>query len=200
MTRSACSLSLSLVLALTGSFACALGACTEETITLATLPAEDAGVPMRGVRCTVAADCPPDNFCEKEACDAPAGTCRRRPTLCAPESRPSCGCDGITYLDDCTRRSAGVASSSPGECDVGARRCGPGAPCPDGATCALLVTNRDQMCGPEAGGVCWGLPAVCPPASSTERWDACLPGGPRCFGTCEAIAAGVPFRRAGRCP
>lgn len=191
---------MSVRLAFAVPLALVLAACTEETITLATLPPDDAGVPPRGARCTTLADCPPDHLCEKDACDAPAGTCRRRPTFCAAETRPTCGCDGITYLDDCTRRVAGVAAATPGECDANALRCGPGAPCPGGATCALLVMNRDQICGPGAGGVCWGVPAVCPPPTSTERWDACAPGGARCVDTCAAIVAGLPFRRAGRCP
>ena len=189
----------SLVLVALGAVTVLVGACSEETIVLATVPAEDAGTP-HGKRCTTNDDCSQDGFCEKVTCDAPAGECRRRPTLCAQEQRPTCGCDGITYLDDCLRRAAGVSSSTPGECDASALRCSATQACPAGATCALLAM-RDFMCSPDLAGVCWVIPAVCPPPVTGDRWDPCAPGpGPRCVGTCEAIAAGVPFRRAGRCP
>lgn len=175
-------------------------ACSEETIILASVPEDDAGVPGVETRCTVREDCARDAFCDKVSCGDAAGTCRRLPTICPPDERPVCGCDGVTYWNDCLRRVAGVAASTGGECDRNARRCGRTEPCPPGATCALLTGGPGpEPCSLEVPGVCWVMPAVCPPSVSPDRWEACG-GGPRCSTTCEAIRSGLPFRRALRCP
>lgn len=173
-------------------------ACSEETIVLATVAADDAGVRPNAQRCSRNEECPPDAYCDKATCDAPAGTCRRRPTLCAPEERATCGCNGITYLNDCLRRAAGISAAELGECDATALRCSAATACPEGAMCALLAPTRDT-CTPEMPGVCWVVPSICPPPQSPDRWEACMPGGPRCVGTCDAIQQGTPFHRAGRC-
>lgn len=43
------------------------------------------------------------------------GTCRDRPTQCAGEAQPVCGCDGVTYRTACAAASLGLnlASTSP---------------------------------------------------------------------------------------
>ncbi len=179
--------------------ALALAACSEETIVLATVPeTTDGGRPPEILRCVRTADCPRDAFCDKPACDAPTGICRRVPTFCPPEERPTCGCNGISYFNDCLRRAAGVEASTPDEC-AAPLACNRAAPCPDGATCALLVAGPGAECAPEPEGVCWVVPPTCPPPLSPDRWESCVPGGERCISTCEAILRGVPYRRAGRC-
>ena len=79
--------------------------------------------------------CPTGEFCEMptgscNVADA-TGTCVAKGTssncpafIIAPE--PACGCDGITYYDDCYRQSAGVLKAYDGACVVS---CG-GVSCP----------------------------------------------------------------------
>jgi len=112
--------------------------------------------------CGDVSDCDNYFFCQKDSCSAPMGTCQTRPLFCDPDPVPVCGCDGVTYWNDCYRRQFGVASSAPGECSGYARRCNVGADCgnfpaycahilPPGRTCAD-VTN------PLPEGICWVIP------------------------------------------
>ena len=60
-----------------------------------------------------------------EFCDVPGGTCgladelgvcTRRPQRCQAVFSPVCGCDGMSYNNDCERESAGVSRRSVGRC------------------------------------------------------------------------------------
>jgi len=61
--------------------------------------------------------CPPGQFCEG-ACsvDAP-GICTPIPQVCDHTFNPVCGCDFVTYTNDCERRQAQVGLLQPGPCE-----------------------------------------------------------------------------------
>lgn len=67
------------------------------------------------------ARCLPDEFCSYDrgdfcgAADAP-GTCERRPDLCPGIEAPVCGCDGMTYSNECIANSSGTSAASDGAC------------------------------------------------------------------------------------
>ncbi len=65
--------------------------------------------------------CPEGQFCDIDmpnACGGAdlSGTCRTVPQECTLQWNPVCGCDGVTYGNDCERRAAKVQLNHPGEC------------------------------------------------------------------------------------
>ena len=89
--------------------------------------------------------CLPGTFCKSEAgsCDDPeaVGVCTLIPEMCTLQHSPICGCDGVTYSNECMTDAAGVSIDHFGVC---VQACcdpaeEPGAndnpPCVEGATC-----------------------------------------------------------------
>ena len=68
---------------------------------------------MQGVR--IAADGPMDQYCAADMCMV-EGTCEARPTMCPLILAPVCGCDGLTYGNDCSAAANGVRVAFNGEC------------------------------------------------------------------------------------
>lgn len=144
--------------------------------------------------CTSKADCQPGWVCDKKGCDASAvGSCVPWPPFCDPMPKPVCGCDGVTYWNDCLRLNQDnpTAVAGPDRCGNTACTCEVGADCNvPYASCSHLLPPG-AMCG-HGMGACWVLPPKCDPTADPKRWRECKPppdgSAPACVDTCTAIA------------
>ncbi len=68
------------------------------------------------IECAESVHCPKGSYCQKLACGDAVGFCKQRPTACAEEEAIVCGCDGVSYVNDCVRAECEAASSTPGPC------------------------------------------------------------------------------------
>ncbi len=59
-------------------------------------------------KCSDNSQCLPGEFCLKNNCGDPIGTCTKKPEVCTQLHLPVCGCNGITYPNLCVAHSAGV--------------------------------------------------------------------------------------------
>jgi hypothetical protein len=146
-------------------------------------------------------DCAKDEFCEFETClDATleatrVGECVPVPNGCPEVFDPVCGCDDVTYDNDCFRQEARVSKAYGGRCDEPPPRCGgiAGFECPspgqvcifDPGTCHIV----DNM------GECVERPDAC-----IEVWDpVCGCDGRIYSNECHAVMAGVSIDHQGEC-
>lgn len=137
-------------------------------------------------------DCSPGWLCDKLGCLAAAGSCVPWPPICSPDPDPVCGCDGVTYWNDCTRLRSRAQRGDFGQCRMTASACETGGDCGvPYASCSHLL-GSGAMCG-RGMGACWVLPPRCEPSTDSKAWRECKPPdmdlpGP-CVDTCRAIAS-----------
>lgn len=180
-----------------------LSACSVETIVAAKGErTRDAGA-MSPSTCGAQADCEVNEYCKKTQCNEERGVCQIRPGSCAPSDAPVCGCDRISYLNDCLREAAGVNLNSTGPCTSTAMRCGGRERdgCPEGAYCGVFVPVGPG-CGRDVPpGTCWVVPAQCGETSEPgDRFIPCPPSPPECVDACTAIKSQQPYGRVSECP
>ena len=106
----------------TGTSFCAMVRCTATTycceaaracipIGALCVSASDAGTGT----CSSNADCPSASYCAGTGCGTP-GACAPRPTICSTLFSPVCGCDRVTYSNECTANASGQRVASRGTC------------------------------------------------------------------------------------
>ncbi len=150
-----------------------------------------------------AAGCPPGTFCDglPGHCDsAGEGNCTPVPEICPELYHPVCGCDGITYGNDCERRQAGVRLLHFGSCE---QTCGLSDPTVAGDLPTLAVCPDGSFCEVPPGlcehglreGKCLPIPQGCP-----DNVDpVCGCDGVTYFNDCERMTAGVGKLHHGAC-
>ena len=182
---------LAITLSVLAASSMVLVSCADETIPLANLPPLiEAGDAVVGERCSDTDPCSGNSYCDRPSCDAPAGVCKTV-QVCGGVA-PVCGCDGITYLNDCTRQLAGVSLMYDNSCQQGsALTCHGNDDC-RGGTCIFF---SDPGCR-RTFGTCWALGPLnstsdCPAQPGFQRWDTC--GGLSCLDTCHALLSNQPI-------
>ncbi|MEC8023356.1 MAG: Kazal-type serine protease inhibitor domain-containing protein, partial [Myxococcota bacterium] len=124
-----------------------------------------------GMGCTGGQVCDPPLGCLDSADDASAGTCVDVPEFCDKIWKPECGCDNVTYPNDCARLKAGIGKLNDGPCG-----CEP-IICPDGS-------QASDASGDGCSDTCIPCPAILCNTVSTPS-DS---NGDGCLDTCTPIA------------
>ena len=162
---------------------------------------------LTGLPCHDNSECQGGWLCAKPTCGADLGVCTLPSIVCDTDGKPFpvCGCNHVTYWNDCMREQAGVSASTPGECGGSAPPCYTNDDCDNAATCAHPPL---MSCGgPPGPGTCWVTPDC--PTMDKPRYQLCPPPGggnegpPPCLSTCEAIQSGHPFTQlphGAQCP
>ncbi len=136
--------------------------------------------------------CNSGQFCELLSCGSSAfGNCLASPVGCPKNLSPVCGCDGVTYGNDCLRQVAGVGKASDGSCPAaGACTIGVASSCGANQLCRAATTGTCS-----GTGSCVGIPTPCP----MIVLPVCGCDGNTYNNGCEANNAGTNVASNGKC-
>jgi hypothetical protein len=140
-------------------------------------------------KCGSNSTCSQGQYCRLSQCGPDGGVCVSRPFYCDSFSDPVCGCDGVTYLNECRAASSGVSVAHRGACpEVEPQQCSDDAMCGVGSYCRL------DGCGAESG-VCADIPGYC----FAITLPVCGCDGVTYQNSCEAARAGVTVAHITEC-
>jgi Kazal-type serine protease inhibitor-like protein len=159
-------------------------------LVLAIALATPARAAVGGTSCMTSDECGAKALCGRPigACTR-AGACVARPTACVSTFDPVCGCDGLTYDNECQAGLAGVSVAALGPCE--AMACLGNKDCPSGFMCHQAA----GACG--SVGVCSTMPQNC---STFMYQPVCGCDGRTYDNACMATQAGVSVDYMGICP
>ncbi len=169
--------------------ACTEDICKEGLCVHNVLP--DCGICWDDAMCPAGSYCRyPDGQCD----NAKSGSCAAIPEACFLLWKPVCGCDGVTYGNECQLQMAMQSLAYEGECEAQPQQCGgiAGLPCPAGHYCKYPAGTCDWA---DMMGECVPVPQVCP-----DVWKPVCGCNGKTYGNeCEMAAAMVSMDHEGEC-
>jgi len=128
-------------------------------------------------------------YCHYGSCNSTNGQCAIQPEVCPKIYKPVCGCNSVTYGNDCEAAAAGQTVSHEGACSNVTT-------CTDNSKCSSTKEFcKKSSCGSTVSGKCMNKPDFCP-----EYYKpVCGCDGKTYSNECFASMSGVNIKHEGAC-